>query len=171
MGTATQISADEYLHTTFDPDVDFVDGVLEERNLGEYTHGRLQGLIFAYLLGQQKTTGTRVVVEQRMQVKPNRFRVPDVVVTDGKPQEAVLTQPPLLCIEILSPDDRLPRILVRAQEYVIMGVPEVWVINPEPLLTFKYTSDGLHEVRERELITADGRVRLDLDAIEQDLRD
>ena len=57
MRTATQISADEYLHTTFDPDVDFVDGVLEERNLGEYTHGRLQGLIFAYLLGQQKTTG------------------------------------------------------------------------------------------------------------------
>ena len=52
-----------------------------------------------------------------------------------------------------------------------MGVTEIWVLNPEPFRVYKYTSNGLHEVRERELITADGRVRLDLDAIEQDLRD
>ena len=31
MGTATQISLDTYLTTSYEPDVDYVDGVLEER--------------------------------------------------------------------------------------------------------------------------------------------
>jgi hypothetical protein len=52
-----------------------------------------------------------------------------------------------------------------------MGVPEVWIINPESLRTYVCDSAGLHVVRERVLVTKDGRVRLDLDAIEQDLRD
>ena len=170
MQASTLVSVEEYLKSDYQPDCDYVDGVLEERNLGEYNHGRLQGLIFSYLLRDQRTTGTRAVVEQRIQVGPTRFRVPDVVVIDGKPTEQVLSQPPLLCVEVLSPEDRLSRVRGRADEYLRMGVPEVWIIDPETLQAYRYNSDGLHEIRERVLITADGRVRLDLDAIEQDLR-
>jgi Uma2 family endonuclease len=146
-----------------------VDGVIEERNLGEYNHARLQLLIGAYLL-RQVSSGLRVVVEQRIRTAPTRFRVPDVVVIDGKPDQQVLSIPPLLCIEILSPEDRLTRIQTRADEYLAMGVPEVWIIDPESLRTYICDSSGLHEVRDRMLVTKDGRVRLDLDAIEQDLR-
>ena len=32
----TLLSIDEYLHTSYKPDVDFVDGEIEERNLGEF---------------------------------------------------------------------------------------------------------------------------------------
>jgi len=32
------ISEDEYLHTSYSPDCDFVDGVLVERELGEFSH-------------------------------------------------------------------------------------------------------------------------------------
>jgi hypothetical protein len=35
----------------------------------------------------------------------------------------------------------------------------------------RHNADGLDEMRERVLTTADGRVRLDLNALEQDLRD
>ncbi len=133
-------------------------------------HARLQMLISLYLHAQQQSSGIRVAVEQRIQVGPTRFRVPDVVVIDGKPAEQILSRPPLLCVEVLSPEDRLSRIRSRAQEYIEMGVPEVWIIDPETLEAYRYNSDGLHEIRERVLITADGRVRLDLDAIEQDLR-
>ena len=31
----TLLSIDQYLNTTYRPDVDFVDGYIEERNLGE----------------------------------------------------------------------------------------------------------------------------------------
>jgi hypothetical protein len=41
MRVATQISIEEYLATVHRPDRDYVDGVVEERNLGEYNHGRL----------------------------------------------------------------------------------------------------------------------------------
>ena len=40
--TPTLLSIDEYLHTSCKPDVDFVDGEIEERNLGEFDHARLQ---------------------------------------------------------------------------------------------------------------------------------
>jgi len=169
MQAVTLISVNEYLHTSYDPDCDYVDGVIEERNLGEYNHARLQLLIGAYLL-RQVSSGLRVVVEQRIRTAPTRFRVPDVVVIDGKPDQQVLSIPPLLCIEILSPEDRLTRIQTRADEYLAMGVPEVWIIDPESLRTYICDSSGLHEVRDRMLVTKDSRVRLDLDAIEQDLR-
>ncbi len=35
MGSMTLISLEEYLHTTYRPDCDFLEGVVEERNLGE----------------------------------------------------------------------------------------------------------------------------------------
>jgi hypothetical protein len=38
----TLISIAEYLASNYEPDRDYIDGVLEERNLGEYDHGRLQ---------------------------------------------------------------------------------------------------------------------------------
>jgi len=29
------VSVEEYLHTVYEPDMDYVDGVLEDRNVGE----------------------------------------------------------------------------------------------------------------------------------------
>jgi hypothetical protein len=49
MATATLISLEEYLRTAYHPDCDYVDGVLEERNVGEWNHGDLQGEIVHYL--------------------------------------------------------------------------------------------------------------------------
>jgi Uma2 family endonuclease len=170
MQAATLISVNEYLHTSYDPDCDYVDGVIEERNLGEISHATLQAQITFHLMQQRRTAGIHVMTEVRMRTQPTRFRIPDISVTDGKPTGRILSAPPLLCIEILSPEDRLSRIQTRADEYLAMGVPEVWIIDPESLRTYICDSSGLHEVRDRVLVTKDGRVRLDLDAIEQDLR-
>ena len=42
MATApTLISVEEYLSTSYHPDCDYVDGELEERNVGEYSHGKM----------------------------------------------------------------------------------------------------------------------------------
>ena len=43
MAAGTQISVEEYLHTAYRPDCDYVDGVVEERNLGERDHSWIQG--------------------------------------------------------------------------------------------------------------------------------
>jgi Uma2 family endonuclease len=105
--TGTLMSVNDYLSTSFRPDCEYVDGVIVERNMGEKDHSTLQMAISASLFNRRKEWGSHVFPEQRVQVKPRRFRVPDVcVVVGAEPQEQILTQPPLLCIEILSKDDR-----------------------------------------------------------------
>ena len=121
----------EYLSSSFEVDCDFVDGCLEERNLGEFDHARLQSLFDRFFASREEEWGVYVVVEQRVQVSPTLFRVPDVCLLrrDGPPDQ-VIQRPPLICIEILSPDDRLSRLDRKVDDYLRMGVENVWVIDP-----------------------------------------
>src|SRR5438270_10293800 len=95
MAATTQISVEEYLKTVYRPDCDYVDGVVEERNLGERDHGWIQGKLVTFFMSRFQNTGIAAIPEWRVQVGPTRFRVPDVVVTRGKPEEQILTKPPL----------------------------------------------------------------------------
>src|ERR1051325_1280410 len=131
MASATLISVQEYLTTSYDPDCEYVDGGLVERNVGEFDHSRLQGLLFAYFHTRRRELGVFVYVELRVQVKSDRFRVPDVcLVTGARPSGTVLREPPFLCIEVLSEEDRMSRVLDKISDYLAMGVPYVWVIDP-----------------------------------------
>ena len=120
-----------YLHTTFRPDCDYVDGQILERNVGEGEHSFVQGYLVALFWQNRMEWKVVVYPEQRIQVSPTRYRIPDVcVVSDQAPFESVLTRPPLLCIEILSSEDRWPRMTERLEDYRAMGVPSLWVIDP-----------------------------------------
>ena len=152
--TRTLISVEEYLASNYEPDCDFVDGHIEERNLGEWNHARLQLRIGSYLLSRYEGDGIQVVTEVRVQVKAARFRIPDVCVVLGDPGEQVLTKPPFLCIEILSPEDRMSRITERIDDYLVMGVPYVWVLDPQSQQAYCATStEGLREVQDGVLRT------------------
>ena len=54
MATGEFVSVREYLSTSYRPDCDYVDGVVVERNLGEYDHARLQGEVMVYLHVRRK---------------------------------------------------------------------------------------------------------------------
>ena len=108
MATGTSVSVQEYLHTPYQPDCDYVDGVVVERNLGEYDHAKLQTAVVAWFFARRRELGIHVLAELRVQVSPTRFRVPDLCAVVGEePREQILTQPPFLCIEVLSVEDRL----------------------------------------------------------------
>ena len=109
MGTTTLIPVEEYLHTSSRPDRDYVDGLVLERHLG-----------------------ITVWTEWRVQVKPTRFRIPDVCIVRGpEPEEPVLTSRPYACFEILSSEDRLSEMEERVADYLAFGVPYVWIVDPE----------------------------------------
>jgi hypothetical protein len=74
---AELMSVREYLSTSLRPDCDYVDGVIVERNLGEYEHARLQGAVFAYFYNRRKEWDIDVGPEQRVEVGAKRFRIPD----------------------------------------------------------------------------------------------
>jgi len=155
MAAGTLISVEEYLKTVYRPDRDYVDGVVEQRNLGERDHAWLQGKLVAFFLSRFRETGIAALPEWRFQVKATRFRIPDVVVTRGKPDEQILTKPPLLCIEILSPEDTVVRTNSRVQEYLDFGVPVVWVVDPVGRSVLIYRRDGV-EKATGERIKVDG---------------
>ena len=157
------VALEEYLTTAFEPDCDFVDGCLEVRNVGEWDHGRLQLKIGAYFLSRYEAQGMRVVPELRIRVSADRVRIPDLCVFLKDPHEKVPSTPPFLCIEILSPEDRMSRIEVRISDYLSMGVNTVWVIDPETRQAYTATAaEGLREVKSGVLRTQSPVVEMPL---------
>jgi Uma2 family endonuclease len=166
MAAATQISVTEYLNTTYRPDRDYVDGEVLERNLGERDHSQPQALLAAYFLGRKSEWGLWALTEQRVQVLPHRFRVPDVcVLRADAPYEQVVSAPPLICIEILSKDDTFASIVERLDDYLAMGVPNVWVIDPSLRRGYRYTREGLFEAKDGVLRTSNPELSVPLSAL------
>jgi Uma2 family endonuclease len=166
MTVATQISVDEYLKTSYRPDCDYVDGEVLERNLGEYDHSRPQMRVSAYFFVREEEWHVRVVPEQRVQVSSSRFRIPDVcVVLADSPVESIFRHPPFICIEILSKDDTFKSVTERLDDYVAMGVPNIWVIEPHTRRGYVYNSDGLLEAKDGVLRIANSEIAVPLTSI------
>ncbi len=144
MATHTALlTIEQYLHTSYSPDVDFVDGVIEERHLGEYEHGRLTGLLFAHFHPSAKALGVLPIVEQRIRIDANRVRICDFVLIQAElPRERVTQTPPLLCVEVLSPEDRLARAEVVLTDYRNMGVKHIWLMDPSARGRLHFRRDG-----------------------------
>ncbi len=130
MSTAVQISLSEYLSNTYEPDFDYVDGVLEERNVGLRRHSRTQTLLAVWLFGREKKHGFRVLTEQRVRVSPTRVRIPDICLVTPENKDELTQRPPMLWIEIVSPDDRWTRIQTRLADCTTFGVPMIWIVDP-----------------------------------------
>ena len=163
MPAGTLITVEEYLATAYSPDCDFIDGHIEGRNLGERDHSSLQMAIAAYLYAQRKKLGISVYPEQRIRVREKRYRVPDVCVLSSPTEEQVLTKPPFICIEIVSPQDRMIRIQERVKDYLDMGVPYVWVLDPETRTAYCATpTEGLREIKSGILVTENPAIEVPL---------
>lgn len=144
----TAVTIQEYLSTVYETDCDYVDGEVQERNVGTFDHSRLQLALAAYFYARRKEWGVCVVPEQRVQVSPTRFRVPDVCVVLGTPTTQIFLEPPFICIEILSPDDRISRMNEKIADYLGFGVPYVWIVDPQTQKAWRCTPGAMVEVPE-----------------------
>ena len=150
------VAVEEYLHTSYRPDCDLVDGVLVERNVGEVPHSKVQRKLFLYFYEREEQWKGYALQECRVQVSATRYRVPDTCVIYGpEPTERILTSPPFLCVEIQSPEDRMSRMQERIDDYLRFGVRFVWLIDPYARRAWIYTRDEIREVRDGLLRTAD----------------
>jgi Putative restriction endonuclease len=71
------VTLEQYLHTSFEHDAEFVEGRIVER-LGTYfEHGRMQ-VFLACELKPDHQLGWRTMMELRVRTAPNRIRVPDI---------------------------------------------------------------------------------------------
>ena len=132
MATTTAISVEEYLNSSYEPDMEYIDGRLEERNAGEIEHSDVIAAIMYWF--QQHATEWEIWVrpDVRMQVSPARFRVPDIALcARSSKDKRIVREAPLVVMEVLSPEDRISRYHQRIADYRAMGVRGIWVIDPE----------------------------------------
>ena len=87
-----------------------------------------------------------------------------MVLSAGIKHPSVIELPPLLCIEIVSPDDRLKDLIERAKDYRSLGVPETWILDPEEKQAYVYAS-GLHQVEPEAAMLIRGDIELDFAAL------
>jgi Uma2 family endonuclease len=157
------VSVAKYLSTSYHPDREYLDGRVIERNLGERTHSSAQGDVICYLAARSDELGIEVLPGVRVQVSPTRIRVPDVTVVEvSQEQGEILTNPPHLCIEILSKDDTMEYMQEKIDDYLRFGVPYIWIINPENRKGYVATSDGMVEAKSGVLETKDPAIRIPL---------
>jgi Uma2 family endonuclease len=164
--TTPFVSIEEYLRTSYEPDADYVDGEIEERNVGEWDHSKLQKLITLAFAAFEADGEYLVAFETRVQTAATRFRVPDICVIRAEDEpDRIVTAPPMLCIEVLSPEDRYSRVHARCQDYLRMGVPEVWIFDPETMTVDVLRASG--SIRRTEgLLKLEGTpIQLDLGAL------
>jgi Uma2 family endonuclease len=151
---AALIPVEEYLRTAYRPDRDYVDGEVLERHLGEKDHSRLQREIIFYFRSREREWQAFCFPEQRVQVAPRRYRIPDICVVLGQePEEQIFRDPPFICIEILSKDDTLVAMQARIDDYLAFGVPYVWVMHPSSRRAWIYTKTGISEAKDGVLNT------------------
>ena len=161
IASPTLVSEAEYLSTTYHPDCDFIDGEIQERNLGRKDHSKLQSAVFVWFQSRRAQFALEAFVELRIQVAQRRYRIPDIcIVTLPEPDEQIFTDPPYLLVEVLSPEDSLRRLQERFDDYLAMGVINIWVLDPDFRRGWHVTAAGLLEARDRVLRTADSLVAL-----------
>ena len=154
MSTTTMVSIDEYLSTSYDPDVEYVDGVLVERNVGDWLHSLTQSnVIFAL---RTKYPHIKALPELRSRTTETRFRLPDICVTFAAPKTRYLDQAAHIAIEILSESDHASAVLEKLEEYAAKGVPNIWLLDPRLQHMSTYRDGNLTLVRGDWLSTSDG---------------
>jgi Uma2 family endonuclease len=141
------IPVELYLHCSdWEPDAEYVDGEIEERPMGEYNHAAWQAAIQKWFWKHESEWNIRAVAELRVQVASTRYRVPDVTILDrNRPIEQIITHPPIAVFEILSPEDRHTRFTRKLKDYEAMGIPQIWVIDPDGPVIQRFQSGHLAE--------------------------
>ena len=166
MATIPRVSLDEYLNTDYEPDCEYVEGALEDRNVGKRKHSETQALLCALLLAARDKHFHRVFPEQRVQISRSQVRIPDVCLVRKEDSDEVIKTPPALWIEILSPEDRWSRVQTKLADVLHFGVPTVWVIDPYSRQAWMATHEtALFEITDGVLRCTNPSLEISLEAV------
>ena len=139
-----QFTAEEYL--SYDDGTDTCYELVNGKLVEMPPESNLNARIAMFLLGQflNLVPFTRLChKDAEIEVASVRasFRIPDLMVL-SKAGEAALTDsprntitlempPPLLVVEVVSPDDPARDYRYKRSEYAVRGIPEYWIVDPE----------------------------------------
>jgi len=155
------MTIEQYLNGPIpNPDVEFIDGVVREKSIVMSIHGRLQSIICAWFERHAEDWAVLAAVEVRTRVTSNQVFLPDVVVAAAGPWPETLVDPPMIVIEILSSSDSFTELLEKLRGYDGMGIPNIWVIDPQTRRA--WVSAGAALTETQRFLVADTPIYLDM---------
>jgi Uma2 family endonuclease len=142
------VTVEEYLRTNYKPACEYRDGVLTQKSMPTWKHAFVISRIMKLI--EAANPNVWAVSELSVCLRAERYLVPDVAVQrHDSIQDPYPSQPIPLCVEVLSPGDRLSETIAKGEEYLAWGVPMVWIVDPEKRVAWELsTVHGLHEARE-----------------------
>jgi Uma2 family endonuclease len=154
MATASKITVEEYLTRDFEPSREFVSGELQEKPAGTREHMRIEKILMRLLEAFEKRGLGQALAELSVR-RGDEVRIPDLVVCPMSAQfeNEILVDPPLLCVEILSPSQRLSELFAKCEIYHSWDVPHCWVIDPISKNAWEY-----HRGSPVRMASGDGRL-------------
>ena len=108
------------------PYFELIDGLPEQKALPTKLHSILQ-FVLAVML---KELGFKARPELTLAISDSWEPTPDVCGILGREEAPYPTRAVAVAIEILSPDDRLPRVTEKCRKYAEWGVADVLVFDP-----------------------------------------
>ena len=155
------VSVEEYIARFVEgdekPSCEYVDGELIPKPMGTKKHSQVQANI-TRILGNRYEGVFNPLPELTTRIRERQFYVPDISIEDlKKPIQGRYPEgkePVLMCVEIVSPPDRVGKLFGKCEEYHKWGVPYCWVIDPERKIAWEYFPADVEPRRVDERLTA-----------------
>lgn len=114
--------------------IEFTDGQIEVLPMPTYKHQMIFRFIFLALMTFVEPLGGRVLFAAlRMQVRPGKFREPDILLlrdaNDSRCQNRYWLGADLV-VEVVSEDNPERDTVEKVLDYAEAGIPEYWIVNP-----------------------------------------
>lgn len=150
------MSVEEYLRTNYQPYREYIDGVLRPKPLPTWDHGTLEYRVCELI--NSRYPAFAAANEVIVQIRPGKYLIPDIAVQRrDRIQRPYPTDPVHICIEILSPDDRVSELYRKCEEYHDWGVETTWIADPVSRRAWEFRKAQLpNEVPADGALTAEG---------------
>ena len=122
-------------------------GEAVQKTTPTWLHSILQSILGELL----RRAGYRAGSELELRIDPNWQPVPDIAGTLKTIREPYPTEPIEVVIEILSPDDRMSYILNKCRHYSRIGIPQIFVFDPESRQAWQWTNNSLEAISQMRL--------------------
>lgn len=153
--TPTHIAVAGTLGKEYEPARELICGQLVTKPAETSEHREMERRFLRLLESYEQRGLGRALPEMSVHHEGD-VRIPDVVFCrpDARLENDILLDPPLLCIEILSPPQQPSDLYKRCEAYHIGAVPYCWVVDPAQQAIWEY-----HREAPARLVPKDGIAR------------
>lgn len=156
--------------------VEFDDGTIDVLPIPTPEHQKLLARLYELFVAWIRPLGGLVLFAPlRVQIRPRKFREPDLVVlcdaNDPRQQQRYWLGVDL-ALEIVSDDDPERDTRIKRMEYADAGIPEYWIVNPgDQTITVlalegtAYTEVGVFQRRDVAVSRLFAGLRVDVDEV------